>query len=188
MSRKGTKKCWFSPTFQVLFDIRHGLFPENRTLDARFLLGTIVREQADGILSEKDNGDQVADSHQSHRDVRQTPYQIECGDRPEKYHAADQYPVGVEHPFLCGDETDIRFAVIIISQDTAECEEEQRYGNKDASGSTDLIRERLLGQLHPIEEPSKGAPLKRMINAVQVQINKVSVNTASVCINPCLTG
>ena len=150
MSRKGTKKCWFSPTFQVLFDIRHGLFPENRTLDARFLLGTIVREQADGILSEKDNGDQVADSHQSHRDVRQTPYQIECGDRPEKYHAADQYPVGVEHPFLCGDETDIRFAVIIISQDTAECEEEQRYGNKDASGSTDLIRERLLGQLHPI--------------------------------------
>ena len=100
MSRKGTKKCWFSPTFQVLFDVRHGLFPENRTLDARFLLGTIVREQADGILSEKDNGDQVADSHQSHRDVRQTPYQIECGDRPEKYHAADQYPVGVEHPFL----------------------------------------------------------------------------------------
>ena len=40
----------------------------------------------------------------------------------------------------------------------------------------------------PLEEPSKGAPLKRMINAVQVQINKVSVNTASVCINPCLTG
>ncbi len=64
---------------------------------------------------------------------------------PKKYHAADQYPVGVEHPFLCGDETDIRFTVIIISQDTAECEEEQRYGNKDASGSTDLIRERLLG-------------------------------------------
>ena len=40
----------------------------------------------------------------------------------------------------------------------------------------------------PLAEPSSGVPLNKIMNAVQVQINKVSVNTANVCIKPCLTG
>lgn len=33
-----------------------------------------------------------------------------------------------------------------------------------------------------------GAPLNKMMNAVQVQIISVSVNTPNAWINPCLTG
>lgn len=40
----------------------------------------------------------------------------------------------------------------------------------------------------PFTEPSNGAPLNRMIKAVQVQISRVSVKTPRVWINPCLTG
>ena len=40
----------------------------------------------------------------------------------------------------------------------------------------------------PLMEPSNGAPLNKMMNAVQVQIISVSVNTPNAWINPCLTG
>lgn len=142
--RKGSKNCWFSPTFQVLFDLRHSLFLENGTLDACFLLGAIVGEQPYCVLPEKKNGNQVADSHQRHRDICQAPYHIKSRNRAKEYHAAYQYPVGVQYPFLFGDEANVCLSIIIIPQNTAECEEEQCYGNKYPSGCADLIGQRLL--------------------------------------------
>ena len=40
----------------------------------------------------------------------------------------------------------------------------------------------------PFAEPSSGAPLNKIINAVQVHIINVSVNTPNVWISPCFTG
>ena len=40
----------------------------------------------------------------------------------------------------------------------------------------------------PLVEPSSGAPLKSIMNAVQVHIINVSVKTPKVCISPCFTG
>ena len=89
----------------------------------------------------------------------------------------------MKHPLPVSDKADIGLPVIIISQNTAESEKEKSHSNEDAARRTDLVRQCLLSQLH-----SSGAPLNRMIKAVQVQINNVSVNTAKVCINPCFAG
>ena len=40
----------------------------------------------------------------------------------------------------------------------------------------------------PFKLPSKGTPLKRIMNAVQVQITNVSEKTPNAWINPCFTG
>ena len=56
----------------------------------------------------------------------------------------------MKHPLPVSDKADIGLPVIIISQNTAESEKEKSYSNEDTARRTDLVRQCLLSQLHPI--------------------------------------
>ena len=113
-------------------------------------------------------------------DVGKAPCQVEGGNSTEHDHAAHQYTVDVEHPFTVGKVAHIGFSVIIISQNAAECEEEQGYRNEDGSRGPISLVSACWVSCTPFVEPSSGAPLNRMMKAVQVHIISVSVNTPSV--------
>ena len=102
------------------------------------------------------------------------------GNSTEHDHAAHQYTVDVEHPFTVGKVAHIGFSVIIISQNAAECEEEQGYRNEDGSRRSYLVGQCMLGKLYAVCGTIQWSTAEQNDEAVQVHIISVSVNTPSV--------
>lgn len=61
---------------------------------------------------------------------------------PEQHHRPDQQPVEGQCARTAGDEADIGFAVIVVADDTAESEEEDRHGDEDTADGADFADQR----------------------------------------------
>ena len=152
------------PAFGLLFQFRDVVLVEDGIKPFSLLL-VIVFQEDKRLVAQWRDGRQVADGHQGHRDVGQAPGQVQAGQRSEQHHAAHQEAIGQHHGFALGDEADVCLAIIIIADDAAEREQQDRDGDENPAGATHLVRQGLLRQLdavdraverHPTEQDDEG--------------------------------
>lgn len=110
----------------------------------------IIFQQFESVFPQQADGDKVAEGHQPHGDVGKAPGEVEGGERPEHDHAAHQQAVNIQYPFPAGEVVYVGFAVVVVSDDAAEGEEEEGDCHKDAACRAYLIGQRALGQLHAV--------------------------------------
>ena len=108
-------------------------------------------QQEEGLLAQQGDSDQVADRHQSHGDIRQTPDQIEAGQGAKEHHAPHQQAIDQEHRWAGGDETDVCLALIVVADDATEGEQQDGHRHEDTTCAAHLGAQRLLRQLHAVQ-------------------------------------
>lgn len=109
-----------------------------------FALCLIVFEQEHCVFAKEEDGEEVAEGHQSHEDVCHTPDEFKRCDSTNHHDASYKYAVSRNKPFLATDKLQVGFAIIIIGDNTGECEEEYRNSHKCASDTSHF---RLKGRL-----------------------------------------
>lgn len=124
---------------------------EGRRLDAGFFLAGVVVEEQEGLAAEQDDGYEVTDGHEGHRDVREVPHGLERGEGTEDDHSADEQAISIQRKAALRDEADVRFSIIVISNDAAECEQQDGYGDDVAACRADLRRQGLLRELYAVQ-------------------------------------
>ena len=126
------------PALRLVFKRGNTVAGIDGVFDAAAPLAHVVGQQQERLAPEKDDRHEVDEGHEGHRDVGQAPGQVERGERPKQHHRTDQHPVKGQHPGAAGDEPDIGLAVVVIPDNAAEGEEEDRHGDEDAARRADF--------------------------------------------------
>ena len=98
-------------------------------VEAAAALSAVVVEQTDGIFAEHDDGCEVAEGHERHGDVGESPHEIERHDRSGIDDASDEQTVDIYQGVVVTDEADVGLSVVIVGYYA--CEGKEKYRDAD---------------------------------------------------------
>ncbi len=113
-----------------------------------FLLA-VVFEEAEGVFAELDYREDVHQSQKAHADVADCPDIVKGSAYSNEYHqAAGQGPERPQYPAVTvfGEEPDVGFSVVVVSDYAGEGKKEYRDGDEDCSEVADFVFQGGLGK------------------------------------------
>ena len=139
------------PAIEVFGDVGHLVLGEHGVHDTLSLLGAVVFQQAEGILAQQHDGNEVADGHEAHGDIGKAPREVEAHDGATHDHAAHEHTVEPQEEGAAADEADVGLTVVVVADDAAEGKEQDGNGHEHGAEAAHLLSKSGLGELYAIE-------------------------------------
>ena len=116
-------------------------------VEASCALFVEVRQQRHGHTAQGDDSDQVDNHHEAGEHVGKGPDQRDGAKRTTEHTQSDQHAEGRENALGAGQVFDVGFAIVVVTDDRAEGEEENDDGQKVHAPCADAIGQCSLGEV-----------------------------------------